>query len=134
MAGLEDTLRCPVQTVERPGEPVQEWHANFREQEMTPLLQEGIAWLRAQKMERIAILTENMEQARFIADCLGIEAEVVTGEKKKNTTGKIPVMPVYFAKGLEYDGVIAVDTMQDSLTHYVLCTRALHRLIHIQIQ
>ena len=101
---------------------------------MTPLLQEGIAWLRAQKMERIAILTENMEQARFIADCLGIEAEVVTGEKKKNTTGKIPVMPVYFAKGLEYDGVIAVDTMQDSLTHYVLCTRALHRLIHIQIQ
>ena len=133
MAGLEDTLRCPVQTVERPGEPVREWHAHFTKQDMTPLLQEGITWLREQNMERIAILTENMEQARFIADYLGIEAEVVTGEKKKNTTGKIPVLPVYFAKGLEYDGVIAVDTMQDSLTHYVLCTRALHRLIHIQI-
>ena len=44
------------------------------------------------------------------------------------------MIPVYFAKGLEYDGVISIDTMKDSLTHYVLCTRALHRLIHIQIQ
>ena len=30
--------------------------------------------------------------------------------------------------------VIALDTMKDSLTHYVLCTRALHRLIHIHLQ
>lgn len=134
MAGLEDTLRCPVQTVERPGEPVREERAAFCEAELLPLLREGLSRLREQNMERIAVLTENMEQAKLVAQWLGEEAELVTGEKKKNATDRVPVMPVYFAKGLEYDGVIAIDTMKDSLTHYVLCTRALHRLIHIQIQ
>ena len=98
------------------------------------MIAEGLEWLRAQGMDRIAILTENMEQASYIAELLGTGAEIVTGELRKTTPGRIPLMPVYFAKGLEYDGVIALDTMKDSLTHYVLCTRALHRLIHIHLQ
>lgn len=133
MKDLEEALRCPIETVERPGEPVRSLQGS-----LTPALEqtiaEGLEWLRAQGMDRIAILTENMEEASYIADLLGTGAELVTGELRKTTPGRIPVMPVYFAKGLEYDGVIALDTMKDSLTHYVLCTRALHRLIHIHLQ
>ena len=133
MKDLEDALRCPIETVERPGEPVRSLQGSLTP-ELEPMIAEGLEWLRAQGMDRIAILTENMEQASYIAELLGTGAELVTGELRKTTPGRIPVMPVYFAKGLEYDGVIALDTMKDSLTHYVLCTRALHRLIHIHLQ
>ena len=43
-------------------------------------------------------------------------------------------MPVYFAKGLEFDGVVAVEASEpkeDGLLSYILCSRALHRLVHI---
>ena len=133
MKDLEEDLRCPIQTVERPGEPVKNWKSKLDES-LKAKLTEGLAWLKEQKMERVAVLTENMEQARFVAGLLGSDGELVTGELRKTTPDLIPVMPVYFAKGLEYDGVIALDTMKDSLTHYVLCTRALHRLIHIHLQ
>ena len=62
------------------------------------------------------------------------ETELMNEDTRKIDPAKVPVMPVYFAKGLEYDGVVAIDTMQDKLTHYVLCTRALHQLSHIRLQ
>ena len=84
-------------------------------------------------MERTAILTETMEQAALVTQLLPEDTVLVTDENQKTDPELIPVMAVYFAKGLEYDGVIALDSMKDSLIHYVLCTRALHRLIHIKL-
>ena len=43
--------------------------------------------------------------------------------------GKV-IIPSYYAKGLEFDGVIIVedDKEMDGLIKYIMCTRALHRL------
>lgn len=43
--------------------------------------------------------------------------------------GKV-LIPSYYAKGLEFDGVILIDNFDDSanLVKYIMCTRALHRL------
>ena len=89
--------------------------------------------MKSQGMERTAILTETMEEARTVTELLPNETELVIDENQKTDPLRLPVMAVYFAKGLEYDGVIALDSMKDSLIHYVLCTRALHRLIHIKL-
>ncbi len=85
-------------------------------------------------MERVAVLTENIDMAPFAARSLGDRAEAFTEELRRMETDKIPVLPVYFAKGMEYDGVIALDTGKNSLIHYVLSTRALHRLVHLHIK
>ena len=43
--------------------------------------------------------------------------------------GKV-IVPSYYAKGLEFDGVIIVnfDDKTDDLVKYIMSTRALHRL------
>lgn len=44
-------------------------------------------------------------------------------------------MPAYFAKGLEFDGVIMAEKAsgdaEESLIHYIMATRALHELTRI---
>lgn len=132
MAGLYSQLQCPIETIDRPGEPVRisscSLNTDLKEQ-----LRQGLDWMKEQGMERTAILTETMEQAALVTQLLPEDTVLVTDENQKTDPELIPVMAVYFAKGLEYDGVIALDSMKDSLIHYVLCTRALHRLIHIKL-
>ena len=52
------------------------------------------------------------------------------------------IIPSYFAKGLEFDGVIIIDTElnhkegkeNEDLIKYIMSTRALHRLKEIKIK
>ena len=132
MRGLPDELQCPVHTVERPGAPVITMEHPL-DDALAARLKETLEQLQNDGMKRIAILTENEEQARFLALRLHPAAELISDELRRIETDKVPVIPVYLAKGMEYDAVIALDTMRDALTHYVLCTRALHRLVHIRI-
>lgn len=132
MAGLHSQLQCPIETIDRPGEPVRMFSCG-PETDVKEQLRQGLDWMKDQGMERIAILTETMEQAALVTQLLPEDTVLVTDENQKTDPELIPVMAVYFAKGLEYDGVIALDSMKDSLIHYVLCTRALHRLIHIKL-
>ena len=46
------------------------------------------------------------------------------------------IIPSYYAKGLEFDGVIVVnlDNDTDNLVKYIMCTRALHRLKVIDLE
>ena len=133
MRDLSEDLKCPVQTVERPGTPVRVLTSGLTES-IAGMISEELAIMRGSGAERLAVLTENQEQARYIAALMPHETELMSDETRRTDPAKVPVMPVYFAKGLEYDGVVAIDTMQDKLTHYVLCTRALHQLTHIRLQ
>ncbi len=48
--------------------------------------------------------------------------------------GGLYIMPSYFAKGLEFDGVIMTEKTGDegpSLIRYIMATRALHHLTRI---
>ncbi|MBQ5960574.1 MAG: AAA family ATPase [Firmicutes bacterium] len=133
MRDLTEDLKCPVQTIERPGTPVRELSSGLTEG-IADLIRGELDIMRKTGAERLAVLTENQAQAQFIAGLMPHETELMNEDTRKIDPAKVPVMPVYFAKGLEYDGVVAIDTMQDKLTHYVLCTRALHQLSHIRLQ
>lgn len=141
VAMLDEERKLKLRTIERPSAPVQfrdlsdcDLTKTEEQKQTIKVLQEAIDYLREEKMERIAILTENARQAQILAQLLPERTELVVNEKQRSSGGRIPILPVYFAKGLEYDGVIVADTMKDPLIHYVLCTRALHRLIHLKIQ
>ena len=49
-------------------------------------------------------------------------------------TGGLVLLPAYYAKGLEFDGVILLDDFNNTpnLVKYIMCTRALHRLAVIK--
>lgn len=123
-----------MRAVDRSGEPVR--HLTFQTPEqLTEQIVREAAELQAAGMERCAILCQTIAEARTIAALLKgkIDYQLVSVEKD-STDAPLLIMPVYFAKGLEFDGVIAVEASkpkEDGLLSYILCSRALHRLVHI---
>lgn len=61
----------------------------------------------------------------------GIEASRYSD---KTLSDKVVVIPVYYAKGLEFERVIVVDNMMNDKIKYVAITRALHKLDIIKIK
>lgn len=89
----------------------------------------------------VAILTKNQAAAEQLYTTLKIDTptHLLTPQDHHLHTGCL-IMPVYLAKGLEFDAVIgwdvsqatyATEAMRDVL--YTLCTRALHQLILVGI-
>jgi DNA helicase II / ATP-dependent DNA helicase PcrA len=86
----------------------------------------------------IAIIGRTAEECASIYDKvqeIGIDANLI--ESKNFTyTGGISIVPVYLAKGLEFDAVLILNvdslhykqTVQDARLLYVGCTRSLHEL------
>lgn len=123
-----------MRAVDRSGEPVK--HLTFQmPNELTNQIVEESKIMMDAGMERCAILCQTIAEARTIAALLKdkLDCQLVSTEKDP-TDAPMLIMPVYFAKGLEFDGVIAVEASQpkeDGLLSYILCSRALHRLVHI---
>jgi len=86
-------------------------------------------------LEHVAILCQTIAEARILSQLIQGKADAqLVATEKDPTDSKLLIMPVYFAKGLEFDGVIAVEASkpkEDGLLSYILCTRALHCLSHI---
>ncbi|MCD9022474.1 HelD family protein [Cohnella silvisoli] len=89
-------------------------------------------------MRTIAIICRTDEECRLIHELMlpaGIEANLIA-EGQSQYRGGVTVVPVYLAKGLEFDAVLIANanerlyarTTQDAKLLYVGCTRALHRL------
>ena len=85
-------------------------------------------------MESIAFITRTRTQADRLAKVCGF---------KGNTGGRLRkyFLPVYLAKGLEFDAVAVYGendpfykTEEGSLVLYTACTRALHRLILLRLE
>ena len=123
-----------MRAVDRSGEPVK--HLTFQlPNELTDQIVAEAKIMMEAGMERCAILCQTIAEARTIAALLKdkLDCQLVSTEKDA-TDAPMLIMPVYFAKGLEFDGVIAVEASQpkeDGLLSYILCSRALHRLVHI---
>ncbi|WP_206832027.1 HelD family protein [Alicyclobacillus fructus] len=86
----------------------------------------------------VAVLTRTEEDAHVYHQmCLesGLDAHLLTAAQT-HYEGGVSIVPVYLAKGLEFDSVILVDVDEahyrleerDAKLLYVGCTRALHRL------
>ena len=81
--------------------------------------------------DNIAIITKDKEDLKKIAPELKKFTKLLAFDREEvmYRGGKV-IVPSYYAKGLEFDGVIIVnfDDKTDDLVKYIMATRALHRL------
>ena len=81
--------------------------------------------------DNIAIITKDKEELKKIAPELKKFTKLLAFDREDviYSGGKV-IVPSYYAKGLEFDGVIIVnfDDNTDDLVKYIMATRALHRL------
>ena len=123
-----------MRAVDRSGEPVK--HLTFTTPfELADMIASEAKAMEEAGMERCAVLCQTIAEARTLHQLVKdkIDCQLVSTEKDP-TDAQLLIMPVYFAKGLEFDGVVAVEASkpkEDGLLSYILCTRALHRLVHI---
>ncbi|MGL6186921.1 MAG: HelD family protein [Clostridium chrysemydis] len=79
----------------------------------------------------IAVVTKNKKDLKEISYLLKGKVKILTFDRNDilYKGGKV-LVPAYYAKGLEFDGVIIVEDELETpnLVKYIMCTRALHRL------
>ena len=89
-----------------------------------------------EKYENIAIITTGKEQLKRIAPELKKFTKILAFDREDMIYkgGKV-LVPSYYAKGLEFDGVIIVDfdDNKNDLIKYIMATRALHRLSVVKV-
>lgn len=87
-------------------------------------------------LESIAIITKNKEVLHGISSAIKERIKILTFNRDDilYTGGKV-LIPAYYAKGLEFDGVILLEDESSipNLVKYIMCTRALHRLSVLKI-
>ncbi|REK71400.1 RNA polymerase recycling motor HelD [Paenibacillus paeoniae] len=97
-----------------------------------------IASLIAEGYDSIAVITKTAAESRDVHESLrihGVEAlQLITKETMDFNKG-VMVIPVYLAKGVEFDAVLVCDVSLDAYGRdnerkllYTACTRAMHRL------
>lgn len=84
-----------------------------------------------ERYENIAIITKDMDKLKEISKELKKFTNIIAfnNEDIIYRGGKV-IIPSYYAKGLEFDAVILINTKEetDNLIKYIMATRALHRL------
>ncbi|UVI28834.1 RNA polymerase recycling motor HelD [Paenibacillus spongiae] len=101
-------------------------------------LLEDIASLRAEGFASIAVITKTAAESREVYESLRIQGEeglqLITKETRDFEKG-VMVIPVYLAKGVEFDAVLVYDASPEAYGRdnerkllYTACTRAMHRL------
>ncbi|AXX64019.1 ATP-dependent DNA helicase [Bombilactobacillus bombi] len=96
-----------------------------------------LAQQQVQNQRRVAIITKTNQQAQHLAEFWGNHAQLLQEQHTKIPQG-IVVLPVYLAKGLEFDSVIGYDVSTfnyhsdgDCGILYTIATRALHELFFV---
>jgi DNA helicase-2/ATP-dependent DNA helicase PcrA len=99
---------------------------------------EDIAALKAEGCESIAVITKTAAESREAYEALrlhGGEALQLITKETFNFEKGVMVIPVYLAKGVEFDAVLVYDASSEAYSRanerkllYTACTRAMHRL------
>lgn len=122
----------------RSGDPV-EVEQTKDLQSAAALIKERYEQMKEDGVESIAIITRDLDTAQDLNNLLKSEIyykfiRTQDGVYSSNTL----LLSAFLAKGLEFDGVIMVDTHKDrsrpDLVKYIMSTRALHRLHVIETQ
>lgn len=121
----------------RSGDSVVEVEAQNNE-ELSKLIETYVDTMKNKELENVAIITRDLEDAYKLKSIISnnVSAKVIDRENVAHRDSLI-IIPSYFAKGLEFDGVVVVNTgKQELITEdklmYVMCTRALHNLFVIK--
>ncbi|MEK8126719.1 RNA polymerase recycling motor HelD [Paenibacillus filicis] len=94
--------------------------------------------LRAEGFNSIAVITKTAAESREAYESLRIQGDEALQLITKETLGfekRVMVVPVYLAKGVEFDAVLVYDASSEAYGRdnerkllYTACTRAMHRL------
>jgi len=118
----------------RNGEPVLEEETESIEDTVETLVS-IIEDYEEEGLENIAIITKDKEKLKEVSNLIKSRIKVLTFDREDMiyNGGKV-LLPAYYAKGLEFDGVILLDDFDNTpdLVKYIMCTRALHRLAVIK--
>lgn len=123
----------------RHGKPVEEieFHNN---EELSESIIESLKEFSNEGLESIAIITRDKEELEKLYNLISNKVHLVKFDNEDVLyKGGNVIIPSYFAKGLEFDGVIIVDNgsskdENEDLIKYIMSTRALHRLKEIQFK
>lgn len=117
----------------RNGTPVEEIEA-LGNSEMISIIEEKVREFSESGLESIAVITRGIKESEYIYNNLKDKLSISLLDKEDKVLRKgVSIIPSYFAKGLEFDGVIVpkMVEIEDNLL-YIMCTRALHRLVVIE--
>lgn len=124
---LEDDKVVPLV---RNGEAVIEEETSSEEDTIETLLS-IIEDYEEEGLESIAIITKDKESLEAIGHSIKEKMKILAFDREDiiYNGGKV-LIPAYYAKGLEFDGVIILGDVDSipNLVKYIMCTRALHRL------
>ncbi|MFH5874257.1 HelD family protein [Clostridium perfringens] len=123
----------------RHGKPVEEieFHNN---EELSESIIQSLKEFSNEGLESIAIITRDKEELEKVYNLISNKVHLVKFDNEDVLyKGGNVIIPSYFAKGLEFDGVIIVDNgsskdENEDLIKYIMSTRALHRLKEIQFK
>lgn len=106
------------------------------EEELINKIDMEVKNLQEKEHENIAILCRDLEDTEKIGKLLKTKEHIkVLDSEDMAYSGGVVVIPSYFAKGLEFDGVIMIENTKKqtgSKLNYVMATRALHDLVVIK--
>lgn len=126
----------PAVPVFRSGESVNVEEAATEEKRIKQAVETVRRWQQEGSYKTIAVLGRTAGACEIIAQRFageGIEASLVE-RRQPAYAGGLTIVPVYLAKGLEFDAVLIADadagsySIHDAKLLYVGCTRALHKL------
>lgn len=114
-----------------------EFHNN---EELSESIIESLKEFSNEGLESIAIITRDKEELEKVYNLISNKVHLVKFDNEDVLyKGGNVIISSYFAKGLEFDGVIIVDNgsskdENEDLIKYIMSTRALHRLKEIQFK
>ncbi len=120
----------------RNGEPVNIIKISKRE-DFTDTILSIVKGYREKEYESIAIICKDLKSTEKYGKLLKkIDNIKIIDREDMMYNGGVVAIPLYFAKGLEFDAVIVVDEaeQQDGKFMYVMSTRALHELSVVKLQ
>lgn len=122
----------------RHGKPVEELEFNNTE-EFGDAVIDSLREFSNDGLESIAIITRDKEELEKVYNLISDKVHLVKFDNEDVLyKGGNVIIPSYFAKGLEFDGVIIVDSREneenEDLIKYIMSTRALHVLKEIKIK
>ncbi|SHK35708.1 DNA helicase-2 / ATP-dependent DNA helicase PcrA [Hathewaya proteolytica DSM 3090] len=121
----------------RSGKPVEE--KNICDlNSLCQLVTDKILRARDEEYNTVGVICEDMEQTEYVYKAIKDKVRVnIINKEESMYKGGVVVIPTYFAKGLEFDKVIAVFKHKyedNNYMRYITCTRALHELCVINIK
>lgn len=126
---IEDSKIIPLV---REGHEVQEKKCTS-DVELLETLKESFESFKIEGYETIAVVVNNMEKLKEVQSIISGKLPITAiNDEDMIFSGGSVLIPLYYAKGLEFDAVIVINdgdiALQDKKLNYITCTRALHQL------